>query len=566
MATSGRELRSARGEAARPTRKHAPGRVVLVLTLLLILAGCRPIPDPSAVATPLPAQEQPPEEQAVEEQPTAEEPVTEEPVEKVSRAERLLQEGAPELLWTYQPDEPEVDSDGMPLSLARALIGETVYVGAANGYVHALHADSGELLWSFQAGGNVYKKASPVQIGGSVFFGSEDGNLYALDAASGALLWQHSSDVAILRVMAADGVLYFAAEDRITYALNPVSGEELWRSRIENDLPLLSAVSGSVVYAVTANTLYALDAANGELLWVYAADDTVWHKLAVSETFYFNTGGELFALDAATGQETWSVSTDDLVSGRPMIFDGVFYFSLIGGSAHALELETGEELWRFDIGMFPSLSPTVIDGVLYGRSMDGTVIAIDAKTGVPLWGGGAGRGSDSLPVAEEGVVYLKTYRGLVGAVDAMTGELLWRFQTEDGAIASLMADEGVFYIFQDDGAVIALLPRIERESEWGEREIERGALSVATHQAEALGRRAAVGRGREEERQRGDLLRLLEPLAVRDGRFVRCGNGGHGCIHRPRNQLVDADVVAAQLLAEDTRKHPQSGFGNTVGR
>ncbi len=47
----------------------------------------------------------------------------------------------------------------------------------------------------------------------------------------------------------------------------------------------------------------------------------------------------------------------------------------------------------------------------------------------------------------------------------MTGELLWCFQTEGGSIASLVADEGVIYIFHDDGGVIALLPRIERERE-----------------------------------------------------------------------------------------------------
>ncbi|MCY4115772.1 MAG: PQQ-binding-like beta-propeller repeat protein [Caldilineaceae bacterium] len=96
---------------------------------------------------------------------------------------------------------------------------------------------------------------------------------------------------------------------------------------------------------------------------------------------------------------------------------------------------------------------------------DGTVLAIDAKTGVPLWGVRAGRGSDFLPVAKDDAVSLRTYEGLVGPEDAMTGKLLWCFQTEGGSIASLVADEGVIYIFHDDGGVIALLPRIERERE-----------------------------------------------------------------------------------------------------
>ena len=269
MATVGRELRTARGEAARPTRKHEPGRVVLVLTLLLILAGCRPIPDPSAAATPLPAEEQPPEVQEVEEQPTAEEAVTEEPVEKVSRAERLLREGAPELLWTYQPEQPELDRPyDFPLRLARALIGETVYVGAANGYIHALDASSGERLWSYQTLGNV--RVPPVQVGDSIFVASKDGYLYALDAASGGLLWRHKTVFAVAGLVAKDGIVYL--DDWNYYsvaALDPASGKEIWHFEIDTANLLLRTVAEGTVFAGLSGHLYALDAVSGELLWLF---------------------------------------------------------------------------------------------------------------------------------------------------------------------------------------------------------------------------------------------------------------------------------------------------------
>ena len=106
---------------------------------------------------------------------------------------------------------------GAHYSLQRALVGGTVYVGAPDGYIFALHPENGETLWSFQAGGNV--KGRPALIDGSVFFRSEDGSLYALDAANGELLWQYETDLAPYRVLANNGVIFVNTEGSHIYAL-----------------------------------------------------------------------------------------------------------------------------------------------------------------------------------------------------------------------------------------------------------------------------------------------------------------------------------------------------------
>jgi len=54
--------------------------------------------------------------------------------------------------------------------------------------VHALDADSGEVLWSFTAGGRV--DSPPTICGGYAVFGSADGHVYCLRAADGALAWR----------------------------------------------------------------------------------------------------------------------------------------------------------------------------------------------------------------------------------------------------------------------------------------------------------------------------------------------------------------------------------------
>ena len=53
--------------------------------------------------------------------------------------------------------------------------------------VHALDADSGEVLWSFAAGGRV--DSAPTVRQDRVVFGSADGWVYCLRARDGVLVW-----------------------------------------------------------------------------------------------------------------------------------------------------------------------------------------------------------------------------------------------------------------------------------------------------------------------------------------------------------------------------------------
>ena len=65
-----------------------------------------------------------------------------------------------------------------------------MYVGSYDGYLYALDAASGAVLWRAPTGGEVRSSATPSADGARVFVGSSDGYLYAFDAASGALAWR----------------------------------------------------------------------------------------------------------------------------------------------------------------------------------------------------------------------------------------------------------------------------------------------------------------------------------------------------------------------------------------
>jgi len=114
--------------------------------------------------------------------------------------------------------------------------------------VHALKADSGELIWTFTAGGRV--DSPPTIYDGRAIFGSADGYVYCLDASDGAVVWKFRA----------------APEDRRMTSFEQV--ESVW--------PVHGSVlvKDSVVYCVAGRSMFLdgglrylrLDAKTGRLL------------------------------------------------------------------------------------------------------------------------------------------------------------------------------------------------------------------------------------------------------------------------------------------------------------
>lgn len=374
---------------------------------------------------------------------------------------RPLRPKAPDspILWRYQPDGPEYTSEGRPMRLARALIGGTVYVGAPEGHIHALHAATGERLWSYLAGGNVY--TSPAQSGGVVFFGSEDGNLYALDAARGNLLWQYESDHPVYQVLAEEGIVYFNTEAGGIYAVDSSTGIAIWQKKLDFDLAYLGDMDKNALYAYSWADLYALDPATGDLKWSYTAEDRLKAFTAKEGVIYFTTSDDhLFALDAATGQLLWQKSTGGTVSAAPVVADDVVYVASHDGHFYAFAVDTGDELWRHDALTYIFSSPLVVNGVLYGGAYQGPLFALDAKTGVEHWRYSEGSGVSGPPLFLDGVVYFGSNWNSIFGVDSVTGEELFRHESGSDVMSFLTAGESVIYAFYDNGDVNAFRPDI----------------------------------------------------------------------------------------------------------
>ena len=155
---------------------------------------------------------------------------------------------------------------------------------------------------------------------------------------------------------------------------------------------------------------------------------------------------------------------DGLANAAPVIVDDMVYLSSHDDHVYALNIATGDVLWRYETDSDIYFSPLVADGVLYGGSIAGPLYAVNAKSGDELWRFDAFPGVTSTPVMLDGAVYFGSARGITFGVDSETGEEIWRFEN-DSRVGFMTVDEGVLYAFVYGSDVLALLPRIERESE-----------------------------------------------------------------------------------------------------
>jgi outer membrane protein assembly factor BamB len=172
-----------------------------------------------------------------------------------------------------------------------------VYVGSYDGYVYALSAATGDKLWSFLTGGEIF--SSPAVADGVVYVGSNDQNVYALTATTGAELWSYTTGYDVVSSPAvANGVVYIGSEDGSVYALNAATGAKLWSFFTPGDVYSSPAVTNGVVYVGSEDgNVYALNATTGAKLWSYHTGNQVFSSPTVANgVVYVGSGdGNMYA-------------------------------------------------------------------------------------------------------------------------------------------------------------------------------------------------------------------------------------------------------------------------------
>ena len=272
-----------------------------------------------------------------------------------------------------------------------------IYVGGDRGVLHALDAETGDVVWTFDTvlgddlwgnpevnsgGGSWYPPAIDVERG-LVYWGvanpapfpgtaefpngsSRPGpNLYtnsavALDIETGELQWYHQViphdifDRDLVHTMLVDlsdgsDVVVTTGKAGVVVGIDPDEGTPIWETlvgRHEND-DLEEITGETIVYPGTFGGVLTPPASSDGT--VYVATLNAPSTLVPDATAYFGSDlgsgpGEVVAIDARTGDVIWATSVDGDPLGGVAVVNDLVLTALLDGRVLALSRSTGEIL------------------------------------------------------------------------------------------------------------------------------------------------------------------------------------------------------------------------------
>ena len=302
--------------------------------------------------------------------------------------------------WNY--------SIGFPIKSSLAVVNGKVYTGADDGNVYCLDAATGTLVWKTFAGGvnifwakgigdakraNADVRASPMVLGSSVYVGALDGNLYCLDANSGNVVWKYQTGGAITAAPAITGGAIYVASNTPSpngtlYKLD-LNGNLMWKKNIPYDLtdtpgagywlPAAPTVADGMVFLRNGFRLnYGINATTGETIWTYNGKynpGTPSQYGGVIQTnamlyaygvVYFNDYYGITCLNATTGAEIWYtyLSRENDAQGLAYAYGRIYTVNELG-VLYVLGSLTGEKFSYYALTSQIHSTPSLYNGNLY---------------------------------------------------------------------------------------------------------------------------------------------------------------------------------------------------------
>jgi outer membrane protein assembly factor BamB len=341
------------------------------------------------------------------------------------------------LQWRFETDGAVVSSP--------AIVGDTVWIGSADGSVYALDLESGAVRWATKLGSPI--SASPAVGGGRVVVVTRDGRIVALTSARGRQLWSiatgpdhpwpwghESGDQWTGSATLAGGIAYVGSGEGHVLAIDVARGTVRWRAPTEGRVRSTPAVTGgSVIVGSADGRVYAFDAATGRQRWRFETEGAGLHS-------------EKFGFDRRT------------IQSSPAIADSVVLIGARDGMLYALHQATGRELWRSDHRVsWVNGSAAIREGTAYVGSSDAAFLqAVDRNTGTERWRKPTGAVVWGSAAATDRLVIYGDGAGRVRALDRATGTERWTFFTEAQVYSSPVPAGRLVVFGSMDGGVYAL--------------------------------------------------------------------------------------------------------------
>lgn len=300
-----------------------------------------------------------------------------------------------------------------------------LFVGSYDKNVYAIDAFTGEEIWRYTTGGEIFSTPALADVNGQqmLFFGSTERVLYALDASNGSKIWAYQlvdwrytvgeayvSSPSVFLLNGRKVVLFcwwvhdasFAQPLETTEALllDCADGGRLWQqplSKSPPSSPCVAVTDGEPRVFVSARdgNTYCLQGASGEVLWKHTAQEEVVSSPACAMqlnpplVFVGSRYGDLHALDARDGSPVWAHKAGHWIDSSPAVFEsggqGFVVFGSHDQAVYCLNAVTGRVRWTYftkgDVYSSPAVIPDNDATLIAIASGDDYVYLLDARSG-----------------------------------------------------------------------------------------------------------------------------------------------------------------------------------------
>ena len=391
------------------------------------------------------------------------------------------------------PPDPDPGSDtasvaqGDTWSTFQHDMARSGFTGSSSGIAQS---NVGQLTLNWVYHDTISVIASPIVVAGTVYVADEAGWLTALKAADGTVLWRRNlGGKTEMTPTIADGMLFIGVHNEgapsALYAIDPPTGNILWTQTLPGPMRSSPAIVNGMLYVGTSagDSPYCFQGGVHALIestgapgpsWLTDPETTpngggVWGPVSTDgQNLYFGTGNtctnEPAQSDAIVSTSAgmtlrWANHTgadwlDDDVGGGVLLVGGYGFAISKNGSLYAVNLTSGRVAWAMPLGASNSdggyatpayTQSTLIEsaGFMDGTADAGTLVGLSPQ-GVIKWKIDS-VGSIIASAATTSDLAFVELDNSIDAIDPGTGRQLWTYATQgDFAASPAIGPSGVF--------------------------------------------------------------------------------------------------------------------------
>jgi outer membrane protein assembly factor BamB len=352
----------------------------------------------------------------------------------------------------------------------QALYGDGKFMaGSLSGVVECFDGKTGKELWTYDPHSYWDFWASwPAYAYGIFYEQNYDGYIYAINATTGQLIWKYQGPgqfypagptVADYKVYVQLGTANF--RDPATWArgydysvcLDALTGKVLFSANIETG-QYMGAFGNMYVQLSQQNqspsSWHGHTGAPSTDLWCISGKPQDWavYGKDLSNSF---TGAGPIKLNLK-----WAFQTGGAVVAGPIVAQGVVYVGSYDFNIYAINASTGTKIWSFPTGYQVKSSVAYDNGKIYTGPDDGNMYCLNANTGAQIWKTSItsmttymsifyGPQTRPSPKVYNGKVYCGCINGNMYSLDASTGAILSTFNSNGMILDSPAIVNGVMY-------------------------------------------------------------------------------------------------------------------------